>query len=89
MYAVYDFLENVLGFRWYDARGGVRIPSLENLKLGSLNRKISFSIPDRSGTGYWIYYRPQAHLFFLRNRQNSALISRFLEMNGVQQIQIL
>ena len=31
MYAVYDYLENVLGYRWYDARGGMKVPDCRNL----------------------------------------------------------
>lgn len=78
MYAVYDYLENVLGYRWYDARGGMKVPNCRNLAWKKWNRKTSFSVPFRSATGYWIYHRPHAHLFFLRNRQNTALIDRFL-----------
>ncbi len=78
MWAVYDYLENVLGYRWYDARGGMKVPDCHNLPWKKLDRKTAFSIPFRSATGYWIYHRPYAHLFFLRNRQNGALITRFL-----------
>ncbi len=78
MWAVYDYLENVLGYRWYDARGGMKVPDCHNLPWKKLDRKTAFSIPFRSATGYWIYHRPFAHLFFLRNRQNASLITRFL-----------
>ncbi|MBO5724626.1 MAG: hypothetical protein J6S58_07345, partial [Lentisphaeria bacterium] len=79
MFAVYDYLENVLAYRFYDARGGMRVPDLKNYTWRSINRKTSFTIPFRSATGYWIYHRPNAHLFFLRNRQNYALINFFLK----------
>ena len=29
MFAVYDYLENVLAYRFYDARGGMRVPDLK------------------------------------------------------------
>ena len=84
LFAVYDYLENVLGYRFYDARGGMKIPDLKNAAWKKLNRKTAFSVPFRSATGYWIYHRPNAHLFFLRNRQNYALIDRFLKMEKIQ-----
>ncbi|OQA83709.1 MAG: hypothetical protein BWY31_02797 [Lentisphaerae bacterium ADurb.Bin242] len=83
LFAVYDFLENVLGFRWYDARGGRKTPDCRTLKLGNLDRKNNFSVAYRSATGYWIYHRPAAHLFFLRNRQNINL-ALFLKREGVE-----
>ena len=83
MFAVYDYLENVLGYRWYDARGGMKVPDCRNLKWQELDRKNTFSVPFRSATGYWIFHRPHAHLCYLRNRQNFALIPRFLKMKGI------
>ena len=83
MFAVYDYLENVLGYRWYDARGGMKVPDCRNLKWQPLNREINFSVAYRSATGYWIYHRPQAHLAFLRNRQNFNYISMYLKMKGI------
>ena len=83
MFAVYDYLENVLGYRWYDARAGMKVPDCRNLKWTKLDRKNNFSVAFRSATGYWVYHRPGAHLCFLRNRQNFALIARFLKMKGI------
>ena len=69
--AVYDYLENVLGYRWYDARGGMKVPDCRNLPWRELDRKNHFSVKFRSSiAGYWIFHCPEAHLFFLRNRQN-------------------
>lgn len=79
LFAVYDYLENVLGFRWYDARGGMKVPDCRNLSWKPINRKNRFSVPFRSATGYWIYHRPHAHLFFLRNRQNYSYITQYLK----------
>ena len=83
MFAVYDYLENVLGFRWFDPRGGVKVPDCRNLEWKKIDRRIAFSIPYRAATGYWIYHRPYAHLFFLRNRQNYSYIPRFLREKGI------
>lgn len=83
MYAVYDYLENVLGYRWYDARGGMKVPDCRNLKWQELNRKNRFSVQYRATTGYWIFHRPQAHLAFLRNRQNFQWIPMYLKMSGI------
>ena len=83
MFAVYDYLENVLGYRWYDARGGMKIPDCRNLKWHDLDRKFHYSVKFRAGTGYWIFHRPQAHLAFLRNRQNFQWIPMYLKMKGI------
>jgi len=83
MYAVYDYLENVLGYRWYDARGGMKTPDCSDLKWRKLDRSGNFSVKYRGAVGYWIFHRPQAHLAFLRNRQNYSLIDRFLKMKGI------
>lgn len=83
MFAVYDYLENVLGFRWYDGRGGMKVPDCRELKWQALDRKGNFSVKFRAATGYWIFYRPQAHLAFLRNRQNFQWLPMYLKMKGI------
>ena len=83
MFAVYDYLENVLGYRWYDARGGMKVPDCRDLKWQELDRKFHYSVKFRAATGYWIFHRPQAHLAFLRNRQNFQWIPIYLKMKGI------
>ena len=83
MFAVYDYLENVLGYRWYDARGGMKVPDCRDLKWQELDRKFRYSVEFRAATGYWIFHRPEAHLAFLRNRQNFQWIPMYLKMKGI------
>jgi len=83
MSAVYDYLENVLGYRWYDARGGMKVPDCRTIPWRELDRKNRFAVTFRAATGYWIFHRPQAHLAFLRNRQNFAYIPQYLKAKGI------
>ena len=83
MFAVYDYLENVPGYRWYDARGGMKVPDCRTLPLQELDRKNRFSVPFRAATGYWLFHRPQANLALLRNRQNFAYISAYLKAKEI------
>ena len=71
-YAVFDFLQNVLGFRFFDARGGIKIPDLKNtLEFPEVNRRITFSFPIRRTTMYWLFNHPQSIYFLYRNGQNN------------------
>lgn len=71
-YAVFDFLQNVLGFRFFDARGGIRIPDLkEKFEIPELNRRIKFSFPVRRTTMYWLFNHPHSIYFLYRNGQNN------------------
>ncbi len=70
-YAVYDFLVNVLGFRFFDARGGTRIPERTFLRIPELDRKQQFSFSVRRTTMYWLFYHPHSTFFLYRNGQNN------------------
>ena len=70
-YAVYDLLQNVMGFRFFDARGGIRFRKTPTLKLPELNRRKQFSFAVRRTTMYWHFNQPHAITFLYRNGQNN------------------
>ena len=80
-YAAYDFLQNTLGYRFFDARGGVGVPDLKNLTLTNMTRRTNFAYKCRSG-GVGAYNGPEAGLFFFRVGCNVSLsIQTMQKMN--------
>jgi hypothetical protein len=65
-YAAYDFLQNTLGYRFFDARGGVGVPDLKNLTLTNMTRRTNFAYKCRSGGVGGNFNGPEAGLFFFR-----------------------
>ncbi|MEI6425184.1 MAG: DUF4838 domain-containing protein, partial [Lentisphaerota bacterium] len=81
LYAVYEFLENQLGCRWYTAYGDIQIPKRPNLEIKPFNSIIKMGFPLRTLTLSFFYTKKNdAALFFYRNRQNILLP----EMPGVE-----
>lgn len=79
-YAVFDFLQNVLGFRFFDARGGIKIPDLKKkIVFPEVNRRITFSFPIRRTTMYWLFNRPHSTYFLYRNGQNNWVEPEFAQ----------
>ncbi len=84
--AVYDFLEYSLGFRFFDAAGGMKVPSAADcaaVQVVERRRRPSFlNRYMNGGTGY--YRRPEASWFLYRNGQNAFVatdaVSDQLEM---------
>lgn len=82
-YAVYDFLQKDLGFRFYDARGGMKIPQTPKLQIQDLNRRTKFDFEIRRTTQYWLFNLPQATYFQYRNGQNNAVTTQPFMKTGV------
>ncbi len=76
-YAVYDFLVNVLVFRFFDARDGIRIPDGTVLRISELDRQKQFSFLYRRTTMYWLFNHPYSILFLYRNGMNNFLYPMF------------
>lgn len=70
LYAVYCFLENQLGIRWFTAYGHEKVPSHPSLSLhfSPYRRKPVYT--DRALIGSSYYKFPDSSMFFLRNRLN-------------------
>ena len=72
--AVYNFLENHLGFRWYNAYGdNVKIPHIPDLRLNNIDKKYTPGLPYRALMTFLYNKKSEGTLFFCRNRQNFLL----------------
>ncbi len=82
--AVYDFLQNVLGFRFFDMHGGVKVPDLRTCRVQPQNRrrKPSFRFRYLNGES-GMFNRPESSLFLFRNGQNSWS-GRDLAKDGIE-----
>ena len=69
-YAVYDFLQNVLGYRFFDARGGMAVPDLKKWTPTDGTRRRKFAFEERS-ISIWLFYTgPESALFLFRHGVN-------------------
>lgn len=74
LYAVYSFLGNQLGCRWYTVYGDMLIPERKTA-IPSFDYKRSFAFPIRSVMNWFYKKRPETDLFFYRNFQNQLLFT--------------
>ena len=70
LYAVYSFLENQLGIRWFSAYGDELVPKHETLSLDFKPYKQKPAYEKRALIGSNYYKFPVSSMFFLRNRLN-------------------
>ena len=74
-YAVYSFLENELGIRWYTAVGDIKIPKHRNLEILTVNRHELPTFTYRYASEWWHQIKPAKYYFFFRNRGNKGINS--------------
>ncbi len=72
-YAAYDYLETTLGYRFYDWRGGMKVPDLKAYEPKPMVRRHRFSFEVRGMSTYWHFTGPEWALFCLRNAYNDGL----------------
>ena len=72
LYAVYSFLENELGCRWYTVHGNNLIPQTAKLAIPELDRRERPAFTFRHLTNYF-YSMPEKNRFLCRNRMNFGL----------------
>lgn len=70
LYAVYCFLENQLGIRWFSAYGHEKIPVYQTLELEFSPYRQKPAFKNRALIGSNYYKSPESSMFFLRNRLN-------------------
>ena len=81
--AAYDFLREVLGFRFFDMHGGVKVPNLRTCRIPPQNRRRRPSFRFRYLNGEsGMFNRPKSSLFLFRNGQNSWS-GRDLAIDGI------
>ena len=71
-YAAYDFLQGVLGYRFFDARGGVRVPDLKVATLPDGVRRRRFAFVDRNMTCWKLCSGANAAMYLFRHGLNGA-----------------
>jgi hypothetical protein len=71
-YAAYAFLRNVLGYRFFDARGGVRVPDLRKAELSDSLRRRKFSFEDRYMSCWGYLNKEKSAMYLYRNGINGA-----------------
>jgi hypothetical protein len=81
LYAVYEFLENQLGIRWYTAYGDMKIPKHAKLTVSELDCRKQLPLKIRSSSMYFYQLRPTRDYFFARNRQNNGFKKTMPELN--------
>ena len=77
--AAYDFLQTTLGFRFFDSRGGMRVPDLHAYEPKPMARRHRMSFEHRGLSMNWHYNGREWALFALRhgiNRGIRALVER-------------
>ena len=82
-FAAYDFLQNTLGYRFFDARGGVGVPDLRGLTLTNGVRRTMFAFKFRSFGTHGYYNGPEAGLFFFRNGFNGDHAREMMVREGL------
>ncbi len=73
LYAVYEYLENQLGFRWFSPFGDIRIPRLSRLSQKDLELRGKYPFQVRGLQTFFYREREPAALYHYRNRQNILL----------------
>jgi len=71
--AVYSFLQNQVGCRWYTAFGDMNIPRHDTFQLDSFDYKQGFAFQIRGLMNWFYTIRPTSDLFFYRNFQNQLI----------------
>ncbi|MBR2439376.1 MAG: DUF4838 domain-containing protein [Lentisphaeria bacterium] len=70
LYAVYSFLENQVGIRWFSPYGHEKIPAHKTLKVDFKDYRQKPAYINRALIGSSYYKFPYSSMFFLRNRLN-------------------
>ena len=82
-YAIYEFLENSVGFRFYDMRGGMKMPSGRErlpVTVREVRRKYDFEV--HSMISWRHFVRPTSTIALYRSGQDHRM-NLFLGRNGI------
>ena len=83
LYAVYDFLENSVGCRWYSAFSSTKTPAHKSLRLQAFDRRTTPAFPIRTSYTDIFFLRPDAMLFLYRNGVNLDVAKHAKEYPGI------
>ena len=82
-YAAYDFLQNVLGYKFIDARGGMVVPPKSAFSLKPMERRSRFSFALRQISWTPRCNGPEAALFLFRHGYNGHGLPVFFDQVGL------
>ena len=82
-YAAYDFLVNDVGFRFFDARGGMRVPDARVFAMPPTDRRRSHDFADRKISCLGRYVVPHSALFLFRQGLNISDVEHVLKRDGL------
>ena len=72
-YAVYDFLVNDLGYRFFDARGGMRVPDARNFSMPRTDRRRRHDFAERYISIWGRFTVPESSMFVYRHGLNGKI----------------
>ena len=72
-YAVYDFLMNDLGYRFFDARGGMRVPDARNFTMPRVDRQRRHDFAERYISIWGRFTVPESSMFVYRHGLNGKI----------------
>jgi dUTP pyrophosphatase len=72
-YAVYDFLMNDLGYRFFDARGGMRVPDARNFTMLRVDRQRRHDFAERYISIWGRFTVPESSMFVYRHGLNGKI----------------
>ena len=84
LYAVYDFLEGTVGYRWFSAFAKPYIPKNDQLIITPFKKKVHLDFKYRDMYSDPFFLRPEALLFLYRNKLNMGLESKMPKGSGVE-----
>ena len=76
-YAAYDFLQGVLGYRFFDMRGGIAIPDLKTVVLTNGVRRRRFDFENRASSCWSLCNGAKSAMYIFRHGMNGVMDGAF------------
>ena len=80
--AAYDWLMTTLGYRFFDWRGGMRVPDLKGYEPKPMTRRHTMSFEHRGASTYWHFTGREWPLYALRHGVNRST-ERLVKASGI------
>ena len=81
-YAAYDFLVNDLGYRFFDARGGMRVSDAKTFRMAQTDRRRRHDFAERYISLWGRYKVPESTMFMYRHGINGK-IAQLVKRDGL------
>ena len=76
-YAAYGFLQDVLGYKFFDMRGGIAVPDLKMVALTNCVRRRRFDFENRSSSCWSLCNGEKSAMFMFRHGMNGVMDGAF------------